>query len=49
MEIGTSDRRRCIDIRNVASEIRYYSFSGNDYTSAFYETGKVKALIKAFN
>ena len=53
IEIRTSDRRRCIDIRNVVSEIReevclalpaLHSFTGNDYTSAFYGIGKVKAL-----
>ena len=53
IEIGTGDRRRCIDIRNVVSEIRekvclalpaFHSFIGNEYTSAFYGIGKVKAL-----
>ena len=67
IESGTSNQRRCIDIRNIVSEIReeaclalpaLHLFTGNDYTGAFYGTGKVKALnilirsedrIKTFN
>ena len=53
IQIGTSDWWRCIDIQNVISEIReevclalpaIHSFTGNDYTSAFYGIHKVKAL-----
>ena len=53
IKIGTSDRRRCIVIRNVVSEIKeevclalptIHSFTGNDYTSVFYGIGKVKEL-----
>ena len=53
VKICTNDRRRCINIRNVVSEVRKYiclvltalhSFTGNDYISAFYGIGKVKLL-----
>ena len=53
IKIGTSDRWRCVDIRNIVCEIReevclalpaLHSLTGNDYTSAFSGIGKVKAL-----
>ena len=53
IEIGTSDRRRCIDIKNVISEIReevclallaLRLFGGNYYTSGFYGIDKVNVL-----
>ena len=53
IETGTSDKRRCMDIKNVISEIKeevclalpaLRLFTGNCYTSGFLGMGKVKAL-----
>ena len=53
IEIGTNERRRCIDINNIVGKLgvdvcmalpALHSFTGNDYTSAFYGIGKVKAF-----
>lgn len=57
VDTGTSDRRRCIDIRNVVSEVieevllpfLRFMFTGNDSKSAFYEIGKdTRYNIKRF-
>ena len=51
IEIATCDRQRCLDIRNIVSEIReefclalsaLHSFTGNNYTAPFTELVKLK-------